>query len=135
MPTTGADVPKLFYALALLAGLCGLPLSFAVGSSMMGRLMPDNFLGLILGEGCDALLAGVALFAVPHALLGAAFGYAWPSVSWRWGVWMAALPLCLLSLFAPALEFFLSALALTALPACAGAYAAARLNLRRTRVI
>ena len=128
-------MPRLFYVLAVLVGLCGLPLSFAVGSLMMGPLMPDDILGLILGEGFSALPAGAAVFAIPHGLLGAAFGYAWPAVSWRWGVWMSALPLCLLSLFAPALNLFLPALALTALPACAGAYAAARVNLRHTRVI
>ena len=128
-------MPRLFYVLAVLVGLCGLPLSFAVGSTMMGRSMPDDFLGLILGEGPGALLAGVGIFAVPHGLLGAAFGYAWPAVSWRWGVWMSAVPLCLLTFFAPALNLFLPALALTALPAGAGACAGARLNLGRTRVI
>lgn len=128
-------MPRLFYALAVLVGLCGLPLSYVVGSFSMGWLMPDKFLGMILGEGVGALLAGVVLFAVPHGLLGAAFGYAWPAVSWRWGVWMSALPLCVLTLFAPALNLFLPALAMTALPACAGAYSAARVNLRHTRVI
>ena len=48
---------------------------------------------------------------------------------------MSAVPLCLLTFFAPALNLFLPALALTALPACAGACAGARLNLGHTRVI
>ena len=134
MTSRTAHAPRLFYALATLVGFCGLPLSFAVVSLGLGGARPD-FLTLILGEGRGAWLAGVAVFAAPQGLLGALFGYALPEAGWRWGVWLTALPLCLLTFFAPAAGFFLHAAALTVLPACAGAYAGARLRLGRPRVI
>jgi hypothetical protein len=137
MTARTADVPRLFYALALLVGFCGLPLSFTVLSYGYGaRGAWQVYLTLMLGgEGPGAWLAGVAVFAVPQGFLGALFGYAWPQVGWRWGVWLTALPLCLLTFFVPAVGFFLPAAALNTLPACAGAHAGARLHRRRARVI
>src|SRR5215204_3175488 len=118
MTARTADVPRLFYALALLVGFCGLPLSFAVLSCGYGvSRAASSFLAVMLGgEGSGAWLSGVAVFAVPQGFLGALFGYAWPQVGWRWGVWLTALPLCLLTFFVPAAGFFLPAVALNTLP-------------------
>lgn len=138
MTTRTADAPRLFYALALLVGFCGLPLSFAVLSFGHGgvRGAATAFPAMILGgQSLGAWLVGVAAFGAPQWLLAALFGYAWPRVGWRWGVWLTALPLCVLTLFAPAVGFFLPAAALSALPAFAGAHAGARLCRRRGRVI
>ena len=125
-------VPRLFYLLAVLVGFCGLPLAFAMTSLMAGRVLQD-FLPLIVGDGPGALLAGAALFAAPHALMGAVFGLAWPELGWRWGVWLTAVPLGLLSFVVPGAAYFLAAAGLTTLPACAGAHAAAWMQLRHAR--
>ncbi|HEX8561127.1 MAG TPA: hypothetical protein VF668_23745 [Pyrinomonadaceae bacterium] len=131
------NAPKLFYALAALVGCCGLPLSFAVLSGEHGaERAAAGFLTLLLGgDGAGAWLAGAAVFAAPQGLLGALFGYAMPEAGWRWGVWLTAPPLCLLTFFVSAPGFFLPALALSTLPACAGAHAGGRLRRRRARVI
>jgi hypothetical protein len=50
-------------------------------------------------------------------------------------VWLTAPPLCLLTFFVPSVGFFLPAAALTTLPACAGAYAGARLRRGQPQVI
>ena len=142
MTTRTADVPWLFYALALLVGFCGLPLLFGVLSQGYGveRISSDfltDFVARLLNqrEGSGAWLAGVFVFVVPQAFLGVLFGYILPESGWRWGVWLTAPPLCLLTFFVPAVSFFLPAVALTTLPACAGAYAGARLRLGQPRVI
>ena len=142
MTARTADVPWLFYALALLVGFCGLPLLFGVLSQGYGmEHVPSDFLtdfvALLFNqrEGSGAWLAGVFVFAVPQGFLGVLFGYILPEVGWRWGVWLTALPLCLLTFFVPAVGFFLPAVALTTLPACTGAYAGARLQRSRAQVI
>ena len=137
MTARNADAPGVLYVLAALIGFCALPLSFAVLSHGYGMesarldfLM--DFLALLSDrrEGSGAWLAGVLVFAAPQGVLGALFGYAWPQAGWRWGVWLTAAPLCLLAFVVPVAGFFLSAAALTTLPACAGAYAGARLHAR-----
>ena len=137
-----SDATRLLYVLAVLVGFCGLPLSFAVLSSGYGseRLSSNfltDFLALLFNrsEGSGAWLAGVFVFAVPQGFLGVLFGCAVPEVGWRWGVWLTAPPLCLITFFVPAVGFFLSAAALTTLPACVGAYAGARLRLPHAGVI
>jgi hypothetical protein len=141
MTSRTADVPAILYVLATLVGACGLPLSFAVlsygyGAERVGSDFLNDFLTLLFGrEGSGAWLAGVLVFAVPQGFLGLLFGAAVPEVGWRWGVWLTALPLCLLTFFVPAVGFFLSAVALSTLPSCVGAYAGARLPEAQPRVI
>jgi len=142
MTVRTADATRFLYVLAMLIGCCGLPLSFAVLSYGYGmeRVSSDfltDFLALLFNqrEGSGAWLAGVLMFAVPQGFLGLLFGYAVPEVGWRWGVWLTAPPLCLLTFFVPAVGFFLSAVALTTLPSCVGAHAGARLQRWRAQVI
>src|SRR5688500_1710259 len=137
MTARNADVPVVLYLLAALISFCVLPLSFAVlslgyGMERVGLDFLTDYLALLLDRqwGSGAWLAGALVFSVPQGVLGVLFGYAWPQAGWRWGVWLTAPPLCLLAFVVPVAGFFLSAAALTTLPACAGAYAGARLHAR-----
>jgi uncharacterized membrane protein len=64
-----------------------------------------------------------------YAGVGAFFGLSWPSKSWRWGVWASLLPFIWASFVDPAAVLLLAGIVV--LPACAGALAASRYQLRR----
>ncbi|HEX8501962.1 MAG TPA: hypothetical protein VF659_15370 [Pyrinomonadaceae bacterium] len=121
-------VPRVFYALALGVGLFGLPFVLALASHVVTYALADYLRGLPPGSYDGEIIAG-AVIAAFHALLGGAFGAVWPEVGWRWGVWLTALPICLASFVAPDAATFLAWAALTLLPACGAAQAAARLHL------
>ena len=121
MSTRSPDVPRFSYLLAVVAGLFALPLVYLLADSAGG------------GEGGSRLLTR-ACFAVLHAVPGAAFGLVWPDITWRWGVWLCAVPAVLVSFLARDAWFFPGWLMMTMLPACAGAYAAARLHLKYAEV-
>jgi hypothetical protein len=119
------DVPVFAYTLAVVAGL------FFMGVS----LMMSGFLADAFGLGPHNFFWAVpAATAVVYTATGAAFGLLWPEKTWRWGVWLCAVPACLVSFLAPGAKLFLLWSAATMLPACAGAYAAGRLHLRYTKV-
>jgi hypothetical protein len=128
MARRSPDVPWLFYALAVVVGLFGLPFIFALTSYVWGNLFADyrrDEWG-IFGVG----LFVAVMFGGFHALLGAVFGAVWPALAWRWGVWLTALPLCLGSFGMPSVWLFAAFAAVTLLPACAAAHGAARMHLR-----
>ena len=111
------DVPRYSYLLALAAGLFGLSL-FYVSANSASHSRPLT----------------MACFAVLQAVPGAAFGLVWPDIKWRWGVWLWGVPAVLVSFVAPDPWFLAGWLAMTVLPACAGAYATAQLHLRYVRI-
>jgi hypothetical protein len=111
------DTPHYSYLLALAAGLFGLPLVYAL-SNYASHSWPVT----------------MACFAVLHVVPGAAFGLVWPDIRWRWGVWLCAVPAVVVSFFAPGAWFMAGWLAMTLLPACAGAHATAQLHLRYVRI-
>ena len=125
MSTRSADVPRFSYPVAVAVGLFCLPLIY----------VQANFVAGLTGEGYGGLpLAAAAIFAVLHAVPGAAFGLAWPDIRWRWGVWLCAVPTCIVSFLAPDAWVFLGWAAMTVLPSCAGAHAAASLHLKYAEV-
>ena len=69
----------------------------------------------------------LASFSVAQFVLGVAFALLWPRVGWRWGVWLCALPACIISFNERGVGFFIGWWVLTMLPACAGAYTAVEL--------
>jgi hypothetical protein len=77
-------------------------------------------------------LVVAAFVGLCFSIVGGAFGLLWPESKWRWGVWMGAAPICLVSFVAPDAGFFAGFVAATLAPSCACAYAAARLHLRYT---
>ena len=117
MTTTHA--PRFAYPFAVAAGLFGL-VFYGLLSMIEGAPGGGHY-----AVPLAILLAG---FAVGHFVLGGAFGILWPWVAWRWGVWLCAAPACLISFCGRGVWFFLGWLALTMLPACAGAYTAAALR-------
>ena len=116
-----ATSPAL-YVLAMTAGFVGLPFMFLLADFAVG---PHG-----VGGGDSA----AGWFAVGYAVLGAVFGLLWPGHSWRWGLWLTALPLFLIFLFDLGVWVWLGWAAQVALPACSAAYAAARLHLKYTEV-
>ncbi len=120
MATRYKDIPRYSYLLAVAAGLFALPFIY----------MSAGDAG---GHGGTWLLT-MTCFAVLHVVPGAAFGLVWPDITWRWGVWLCGVPAVLVSFFAPGAWFLAGWLAMTMLPACAGAYATAQLHLRYVRV-
>jgi hypothetical protein len=114
---TYKDTPPYSYLLALALGLSGLPIIYALAS--YGSYSP---------------LVTMACLAVLNAVPGAAFGLVWPDIKWRWGVWLCGVPAVVASFFAPSAWFMAGWLAMTVLPACAGAYATAQLHLRYVRI-
>ena len=121
--TRTADVPLYSYLIAVFAGLFGLPLIY-----IAARFVSEIAYAAADYDGLQLVFA--AGFAAVHVALGAVFGFLWPEVRWRWGVWLCAAPACLVSFYAPGVWFFVVWLALTMLPAGAGAHAAGRLHLR-----
>ena len=111
------DTPPYSYLLALAVGLFGLPIIYA-----------------LTGYASYSPLVTMMCFAVLHAVPGAAFGLVWPDIKWRWGVWLCGVPAVIASFFAPSAWFMAGWLAMTVLPACAGAYATAQLHLKYVEV-
>ncbi len=124
MRSQSHPVPPVLYVLAMTAGLVGLPFMFLLADFVVG---PHG-----AGGGDSAASAG--WFAVGYAALGAVFGLLWPESSWRWGLWLTALPLFLVFLFDPGVWVWLGWAAQVALPACSAAYALSRLHLRYAAV-
>ena len=114
------DTPHYSYLLALGAGLFALPLVY----------VPAGYAGVGLG----ARPLAMACLAVLHLVPGGAFGLLWPDITWRWGVWLHGVPAVLISFLAPGAWPLAGWLAMTMLPACAGAYAAARLHLAYVKI-
>jgi len=113
----------------------GYPLAVFMGIFCAGlSLTWMEFLEAQFGVGArDIKIVGFAAVAAIFAALGGVFGLVLPEKSWRWGVWLCALPACFLSITSePESHLFLGFLALAFVPACAGAYAAARLHLKYT---
>ena len=111
------DTPPYSYLLALALGLFALPLIYA-SANYASHSWPLT----------------MACFAVLNVVPGAAFGLVWPDIKWRWGVWLCGVPAVVASFFAPSAWFMAGWLAMTVLPACAGAYATAQLHLRYVKV-
>jgi hypothetical protein len=132
------DVPRYSYVLTVFVGLIALSSVYTIIDFLSARLLGEFLGGASLGEYADGAYrhaaAAVGLFALANAVLGAFFGLVWPEKTWRWGVWLCALPACLLSFLEPGAVFFLSWVAVTLLPTCAGAAAAGRLHLKYTEV-
>lgn len=126
MNTPGADVPRYSHVLAVVAG------PFA---ALLPLVLIQYAEGLAGEAHHDMRVEEFVTLAASHAFAGGVFGLLWPEKGWRWGVWLCALPACLVSFFAPSLRFFLFYAALTLVPACAGAYVVARAHLRYTQVI
>jgi hypothetical protein len=116
-----AHAPRAAYLLVVPVGLVGLV--FGVGLSVLAD-MPEAH--------CVEPLWMVVLasFAVGQFVIGGACALLWPRASWRWGVWLYAAPACIISFNGRGVWFFLVWLALTMLPACAGARTAAALHPR-----
>ena len=112
------DTPPYSYLLALALGLFGLPIIYVLSANYASYSRPVTMM----------------CFAVLHLVPGAAFGLVWPDIKWRWGVWLCAVPAAIVSFFAPGAWFMAGWLAMTMLPACAGAYATARLHLRYVQI-
>jgi hypothetical protein len=111
------QAPVIAYPFAVLAGLFGL--SFEHLLSLFAATPSRGEVGFRM-----VLLAS---FAVAQFVLGASFGLLWPRPGWRWGVWLCAVPACVISFYGHSVWFFAGWWVLTMLPACAGAYAAAEL--------
>jgi hypothetical protein len=117
-----APAPRIAYLFAVTAGLLGLVFG---GALSIVREAPGA--GHLDSDLLMILLAG---FAVGQFVIGGACGLLWPRAAWRWGIWLYGVPACILSFYGRGVWFFLGWLGLTALPACAGAYAAAVLYPR-----
>ena len=128
-----ADVPRYSHLIAVAAGLFGLPFIYALADFVAGGLLGDFLAGFEDVSYTDVLPYAV-FFAAAYAVLGAVFGLAWPEKTWRWGVWLCALPLCLVSFIAGGAWGFLAWVAVTLLPACLGAYVAGRFHLKYVAV-
>jgi hypothetical protein len=126
MNTPGEDVPSYSYLLAVVVGPAAAVLPLALIQFIEGLSGAVHH---------DLRVEELVSLAVCYLFAGGAFGLLWPEKGWRWGVWLCALPACLVSFFAPSLRVFLFFAALTLVPACAGAYVVARAHLKYTRVI
>ena len=116
--------PPSLYVLAMAVGLAGLPFIFLLA----GFVISPH------AAGGDWSWSAQAWFAVGYAVLGALFGLVWPEPTWRWGLWLTAMPLCLVYLLDLGGWVWLGLAVQTALPACSAAYAAARLHLKYAEV-
>ena len=133
MAARDAVAPRYAYVLAVCVGLFALPAAFALVDRMAAGALDDFITGAPVRDYRAACVAA-GLFALANAVLGAAFGLAWPEKSWRWGVWLCAVSVCLVSYIAYGLWDFLAWTALTLAPSCAGAYVAGRAHLKFTAV-
>ncbi|HWS88140.1 MAG TPA: hypothetical protein VN282_14315 [Pyrinomonadaceae bacterium] len=116
------NVPRGAYLFAAAVGLVGVPFMYKLADfvSVM-RLQGRPFATPVV----------LVLFAVGYLALGAAFAFLWPGAAWRWGVWLCAAPTCAAPFLTPDGRVFLACALVTMVPACAGAYGAHRLHLRR----
>ena len=136
MSARDEDVPRYAYALAVVAGFGGLSFIFAASYFLAGDLLGYLVDGSPDGSDGDYghVSEAAAIFIIAHALLGAIFGFLWPEKTWRWGVWLCALPALFAALLAPSASAFLIWVAVTLAPACIGAYAAGKAHLQFTAV-
>ncbi|MFL6334087.1 MAG: hypothetical protein ACJ754_12310 [Pyrinomonadaceae bacterium] len=115
------DVPRFAYLLAVLGGVVYTWFAFFLANSV----------AMALGEWeYHYGYLGAVVFAAAHLVGGGLFGLLWPERTWRWGVWLCLVPVCVVSLAQREVTIFLWVVALTMAPACAGAYAAARVHLK-----
>ena len=121
MAARDKDVPTYSYVIAVVAGLC-----YTWGSFLTASVVTQLFDSWERGLG----FLGVITFAAAHVVIGGLFGLLWPERTWRWGVWLCLVPVCLAALTEADASIFLWVVALTLAPACAGAYAAARVHLK-----
>jgi hypothetical protein len=124
MRAPGAKQPFFYYLFAVLSGVVTMPAAWALG----------NFLVNVFGAGRRTtwlFVMPASTFAV-FAVAGVIFGFAWPEKSWRWGVWVSLLPFVIISYISPFAVLLLACVVV--LPACAGAYVAARVHMKYTRV-
>jgi hypothetical protein len=125
MDAEGEDTPRFTYVAALAAGLFCVGLSYLLWA----------FLSPVFNTGAHdfGLVAPFAL-ATCYGLAGGAFGLFWPEKTWRWGVWLSAAPVCLVSLLGASAFVFFTLSASALVPACLCSYASARIHLKYTRV-
>ena len=125
MRASGKRPPSFYYLFAVLAGVFAMPIAWVLG----------NFLVNVFEAGRRAtwlFVMPASTFAV-FAVAGCIFGFAWPEKTWRWGVWVSLLPFIMISFISPFAVLLLACVVV--LPACAGAYVAARVHMKHTRVI
>src|ERR1044072_6676345 len=120
-----AHAPIFAYLFAVVAGLFNLafaqlltlfvdmPRGSYVGARML--LLSSFALGQFVPEAACAV--GVRAPRPPRG----------PKAGWRWGVWLCAVPACIISFNERGAFFFIGWALLTMLPACAGGYFAAAL--------
>ena len=126
MNAPSADVPRYAYALAVAAGLLVAPYMYWFAQLLGGAGGVDDYVELW------ALFW--ATFAVAYGTLGVAFGLIWPGRFWRWGVWLSAAPLCVVSFLEPGAAFFTGWVLMSVLPSCACAQAAGSYGSKFTAV-
>ncbi len=116
------SAPVYAYALAVVAGLLVSPTMYALGILLGDVREPDAYI----------MMWPIfwATFAFIHAALGVVFGMVWPRASWRWGVWVSAAPLCVLSFLTPGAAFYAGWALVTLLPSSACARAVASYALK-----
>jgi hypothetical protein len=122
-----AATPTYAYALAVVAGLVLTPSMYWLGEMLGAVREPDASIMMW------PLFWGA--FAVAHAALGVVFGLVWPERTWRWGVWLSAAPLCLVSFFSPGAAFYAGWVMVSLFPSSSCAYAAGMYGLKSTKVI
>src|SRR4051794_15712257 len=98
MNASGEDVPSYSHLLAVVVGPAAAVLPLALIQFVEGLFDAGHH--DVRGEELFAL-------AVCYLLAGGVFGLLWPEKGWRWGVWLCALPACLVSFFAEDVRVFL----------------------------
>jgi hypothetical protein len=119
-----AHAPIFAYLFAVVAGL------FNLAFAQLLTLFVDMPRGSYVG----ARMLLLSSFALGQFVLGGAFALLWPKAGWRWGVWLCAVPACIISFNERGAFFFIGWALLTMLPACAGGYFAAALYPKLFRV-
>ena len=127
MAARSTNAPDSAYALAVGLGLLVAPYMYALAGLLEKIKEPDAHVMVWP-------LFWVA-FAAIHAALGTVFGLLWPAQTWRWGVWLSAAPLCLVSFLSPGVAFYAGWVLVSLPPSCACACAAGRYGLKSTTVI
>ena len=96
LPTTSAEalkVPKYAYALAVASGL--IVYLFLVFISF---IYYRSEMYLTTSDMSIALLIFIIFPSLVYSALGAAFGYKWPGIRWKWGLLIATIPSLLMPL-------------------------------------